>query len=618
MASAAGAASGGDAAGQTAATSPPLSHQLRSSLLTLNLFEQPHIQSDDLTLRVGRMQTRAFIVLLPLGLLVFLLILIAQGRLITVTVRPDSYEHYQRLAASHTDMICPCTSVNSILQDILPSLDLAAKSTSQYFSGNWSAERELMPRQLYGNSGGIPDRGHRFLSGDTAHDWTAVGFRTYDNWCVVSRYIDEMNRTANLWADASFSDEHGNFWRDQCKKNECCSAKAPSKIDHNDYEEAGFLLYTLLGLLSDRKDGVATEPDYLTQWCRNVVDQRAMAIEQFWQTPLTTVTMLSQPLLMQQLQQLWANKALAIRGTLRSMLKMQHLHCVGNPVIRTTSKPCEPIQPDANRTYDGDIIRYPISMAQRFLQPFLDCNISLPPQGLQTSNPLPPDWQTNGVAYGASSFRHHFPSLIPYAFIESWNPDISRAQRAHFTMCAPTQCRYQDLMVTDVVTLLSIMLGVVSGWSGGLRIALGLVGTWWIGRQQSNGKANDTHADGNGRADCSKKDDEESSDSPETGRARARDESKDDRDQSPFSPSADSSSPHSPDDVFVHVRVHGTGAEPSPSSSSASTAVATGVKQRRVPHADQQSTAAAAAAHAAAISDSEIDDEEAPLVPRSS
>jgi len=609
MSSAAGAASG--AGSQAAASSPPLSQRLRSSLLTLNLFEQARIQSDDLTVHVGRLQTRAFIVLMPLGLLVFLLMLIAQGRLITVTVRPSSYEHYRLLAASHADMLCTCSNDSGSLENILPPLALAKKPVRRLLSANWSAEGELMPRQRKDEY----NEGWRFTTGDITHDWTAVGFRTYDNWCVNKRYIsmpdraDRWDDPHGVWEDKD-DESRNNFWRDKCEFNECCRNKAPSTTDLNlrPFDD-GMALYSLLGLTADY--GKADSQDFLAQWCVIVMDQRASAIEQFWRTPLSAPTLLSQSLLLR------TNKDLALQSTLRGMLKMQHVSCFGNP-----SKFCQPIEAPGNWTTE-ERHDYPIAplptLAHQFLQPFLDCNMSLPLQGLQTANPLPAGYETSGVSYPFSSFKHHFPSLIPYAFIESWTPDDARAHREHYGVCSPDQCRYQDLMVTDVVTLLSIMLGVVSGWSGGLRIALGLVGTWWIGRQQNNGKANGAHADGDGRADRSKKDDEEGSDSPTPRRTRV--ESKEHRDQS-FSPSVDSSSPlfspNSPDDVFVHVLVHGTGAEPSPSSSSASAAAATGVKQRRVPHADHQSTASAAVAHAAAISDSEIDDEEAPLVPRSS
>ena len=606
MSSAAGVPS--DAASQAAATGPKISHQLRSSLLTLNLFEQPHIQSDDLTLRVGRLQTRAFIVLMPLGLLVFLALLIAQGRLITVTVRPSSYEHYQLLAASHADIICPCINDSGSLKDILPPLSLATRP-QRPFLGNWSEEGEVMPRDISERDDGDKE-GNRYTTVDRTHNWTALGFLVYDNWCVEKRYVEGGKSFAGQLVDRdSLTSNKDSFWKQECGQNTCCLAKAPPDADQmmGDYADDNFVLYTLLGLAS-RSKSESIGQDYVLRWCRIAVEQRSVAIEHFWQTPMSAATLLSQSLLLRQLQQLWANKALALQSTLRGMLKVQDDKCVGNPLVRLNAKPCEPFEADGSTINVFQDIRSQASMAQRLLQPFLDCNITLPPQGLQTANPLPLDWQTNGVSYNFSSFKHHFPSLIPYAFIESWTPDDARAHREHYGVCSPAQCRYQDLMVTDVVTLLSIMLGVVSGWSGGLKIALGLLGTWWIGRQQSSGKANGSgaHADDDDRAGRSKKDDKESSDSSLPGQVVARGELKD-SDQSSFSPSAaSSSSSHSPDDVFVHVRVHGTGAEPASSSAS-------GVKHRRVAHADPQSNASAAAV----ISDSEIDDEEAPLVPRS-
>ena len=425
-----------------------MSSFLRGELASLNLFEENATNDDPGVIRLGKIKTWLFVILLPAGLAAYILVMFASKNVITVSVAPTSYQHHQNLLRAHPDLKCPCSRMSYTLAEILPPWTLQQQS----LRGIQDSQREMIKLALM-----------------DPVDWAAVGFQTYDAWCprIFSTREDHV-------LDMMAEENVGAYWTWLCDQNECCRNLAPLPEDVPELTKshalAGWVVHYLLGIRRDSHGyvpplGRIPESPFMNGWCTIVLNQRRSAIQQFWETLLVSSSLLSQEALGQQLHGMWRTRYMALRTTMRTLMAIHNGGCM------------LPGCPEPNKQLNSAL------GVDQLLTPFAKCNITTLPLAVvtpaldhQVQSIRGPQFGSEPLASAnASMVLDQFLLIASFGFILDWRLNASDAHLKYYSRCAAPVCTYETLATADIVVFVGVLLGVFSGGKELLKAGINVI-----------------------------------------------------------------------------------------------------------------------------------------------
>ena len=488
---------------------------LTAKLGGFNFFPDHVEDPEEHLARIGRWKTRAFFFLLPLGIIGYFFILIAQGRSVSLTTTVSSYEEYQAIAQRYMDQLqCPCAGPVFVHDFVgflplpLGQYDVPSTIRTPFLSETRKDNHTVWKYGILTNDYHVyavpSDLGNLY-------DLALLGLDQFDDeWCwgVGLRATPQAEPLAeSAWIGYTFTTSDGeiavpwanegtgkitgstSYWAWQCAFHPACRNQSMTSTQAADTSFVATpmqsFLYHFLGVQSSSSAPLLAT-SAVRKWCDIATALREDAITQMWDVQMADTTMIQATELENALSLQWQVTSRAIVSQMRLVAALhdgcwvrstvtssgggsdQRGSCMDAVIARLSQypNPLSSLQPVGKSQPSLDMSLFQMELSRGFTSAAGSARWIVPPES--DAHRACQSGKRGGG--GAVLWR-----VLVLTFV--CMPDMPAARACllvDFTACKPSQCTYRTRTYLDFWTLAGLLAAMAGLWNTILQLTLSI------------------------------------------------------------------------------------------------------------------------------------------------